>query len=82
MNKPIPKARQSYADDFVYRFKQFLTNEIPEFSPIQTCINCVKFNEQQEYCAFFRARPPARVIAFGCNTKAYEENYLDAEIPF
>jgi hypothetical protein len=45
----------------------------------RTCVTCFFFNEQVEVCKFKQAnaRPPARVIAFGCH------NYLDkGEIPF
>ncbi len=41
----------------------------------KTCINCFHFQETTEQCKLFRARPPARIIAFGC------EKY-DDQIPF
>jgi hypothetical protein len=30
------------------------------------CLNCLQFNEKTETCALAKARPPARVIAYGC----------------
>lgn len=33
---------------------------------IKTCINCVNFNEPSESCTLYKAKPPARVIALGC----------------
>lgn len=35
---------------------------------LQTCLNCVKFQEDKEICIAANARPPARVIAFGCES--------------
>lgn len=33
-----------------------------------TCVHCIYFKEAAEVCTFYtpQARPPARVIAFGC----------------
>lgn len=31
-----------------------------------TCINCTHFDETNELCTKYSARPPARVIALGC----------------
>lgn len=33
--------------------------------PFQTCIMCKNFNEN-EICAKYNVRPPARIIVFGC----------------
>ena len=41
----------------------------------RTCINCIHFNEPTEQCRLFKARPPARIIALGC------DEYQD-QIPF
>ncbi len=41
----------------------------------KTCLNCERFKEDEEICEHYGQRPPARVIAFGCET------YL-ALIPF
>lgn len=42
-----------------------------------SCISCEKFRESDEYCTAFYAKPPARIIAFGCSS------YLDKDqIPF
>jgi hypothetical protein len=45
---------------------------------LQSCINCNHFNEATEICRGvtpFTARPPARIIAYGCPSHS-------AEIPF
>jgi hypothetical protein len=45
--------------------------------PYRNCLNCQHFTEGLEYCKHWQAKPPARVIAFGCNS------HLDIEgIPF
>lgn len=35
--------------------------------PFQTCLHCDNFDEPTEQCKLFKAKPPARVIAFGCD---------------
>lgn len=32
-----------------------------------SCISCTHFDETNEICKKANARPPARIIAFGCN---------------
>lgn len=45
--------------------------------PYCTCLNCQHFVEGLETCKLWNARPPARVIAFGC------QSHLDIEgVPF
>lgn len=44
----------------------------------QSCLNCLHFNETDEVCRVWNARPPARIIAFSCGT-AYEDR---DDIPF
>lgn len=41
----------------------------------KSCLTCDHFNEPGEICRLYQARPPARIIAFGC------PSYVD-EIPF
>jgi hypothetical protein len=48
-----------------------------EEKPTPSCISCVHFIEQQETCRLYNGRPPARVIAYGC------ESYNDVlEVPY
>ena len=35
--------------------------------PFKTCLNCDHFEEKLENCKIWKTRPPARVIAFGCD---------------
>lgn len=39
--------------------------------PYITCITCMHFDEGKEHCQLYNARPPARVIAFGCPSHDY-----------
>lgn len=48
--------------------------DIPMF---QNCVTCAHFNEETEICRAYTARPPARVIAYGCRT--YKDQL---DIPF
>lgn len=43
---------------------------------LRSCLNCEKFDESNELCNAFNARPPARVIAKACDGWGY------AEVPF
>lgn len=43
----------------------------------RSCITCMHFNEQNEICSKFNARPPARIIALAC-----PEYIEDSDIPF
>lgn len=36
--------------------------------PYRNCINCRYFTENTSYCKKWDARPPARVICFGCDS--------------
>lgn len=54
-----------------------IESQIKDF-PFQSCINCLHFDEHQgEICRVYKARPPARVIAFGCISFADDD-----DIPF
>lgn len=45
--------------------------------PFKTCMNCEYFDEPTELCKLYKLRPPAKIIAFGC------EKYEDGDIiPF
>lgn len=45
--------------------------------PYKTCVRCDNFNLKDELCKLYSLRPPAEIIAFGC------EKYDDDEwVPF
>lgn len=55
-----------------------LKDIVKKMKPIyRSCLNCEHFDELNgELCKLAKARPPARVIAYGC------EQWCDMEIPF
>lgn len=79
MKPPKPTLREgaklelsAAASNSVYRVLEDMTNY-----PFKTCIKCDNFDEKNELCKLYNARPPARIIAFGC------EQYKDDDwIPF
>lgn len=44
-------------------WSQFLRTDI---FPFQNCLQCTYFGEKEEFCKKHKAKPPARVIAYGC----------------
>ena len=75
----IPKLRKEAAIDLQCAvtgaiWSQFLRNDI---FPFQSCMSCKNFTEATELCKLANARPPAKVIAFGCSS--YEDKM---EVPF
>lgn len=57
--------------------------DLTKLHVIRTCISCDHFDEKSELCRNLKvtavpARPPARVIAFGCH--GWEN--IDDDIPF
>lgn len=54
---------------------------LAELDPVEivaNCISCDHFDEPNEICAKYKARPPARVIAHGC----VSWDNLDEDVPF
>lgn len=74
VNQFKPKVRNEAKQDFAAFLKKGMENSINQILnsnylkfPYQTCIICRNFNENKEECKLFNAKPPARVIAFGCD---------------
>lgn len=66
------------------KLSQLIENTIKDVTPhnmlFQSCIVCEHFGEN-EICAKYNVRPPARIIVFGCQN--YEESsHIDDDIPF
>jgi len=55
--------------DALYDIQTALYNAIRALDqPLyRSCLNCMKFNEKAELCALCNQRPPAKVIAYGCD---------------
>jgi hypothetical protein len=74
MSKP-----QAFGDrmELVSKLAENITSQVIESirEMAQTCIHCEHFDEEKELCKLAGKRPPARVIAFGC------ENFQNI-IPF
>lgn len=71
-----PRIRQ----DRLYEFRAYFESYLEAYQPelVTTCITCLNFRENHgEICAKFNARPPARVIAYGC-----KDYFAPDEIPF
>jgi hypothetical protein len=64
------QSREQTIKDALDNFKAIVESQL------STCIRCTRFNEQQETCGYNGMRPPARIIAFGC------EKFENKEVPF
>lgn len=65
--------------DFSYTWAMAMAKAL-EQAPgqvLRTCLTCCAFDEPQEQCRKYRARPPARVIAYGC-----KDYFSEEELPF
>lgn len=45
-----------------------LAKKLHDRRVITSCMTCSHFNEQTEICEYYMRRPPARIIAFGCES--------------
>ena len=60
-----------------YNFSNAVPAVLAKFMDFQNCLNCKYFKEADEQCSLYKARPPAKIIAYGC------DSHLDIEqIPF
>lgn len=71
------KAKPRIRTDAIIDLQSALEKVAAETGLLRTCVTCDNFLEGQELCRLANARPPARVIAYGCNSY-YSKN----EIPF
>lgn len=72
MYKPTPKLRTDAKNDLHGALHGAIAGAIGSMFnlsnyPFQTCLNCANFKEVKEQCGLWNDRPPARVIAFGCD---------------
>lgn len=64
--KPIHYALKDMAKQFADAFERGMGEHLTT-GLTQTCLNCTNFDEPSEVCKKYNARPPARVIAYGCD---------------
>lgn len=69
-----PKLRIDGSYHFKEAFERALKTAPKAF--FKSCLNCENFNEENEICKKYNQRPPARIIAYAC------DSYIDMEIPF
>lgn len=73
----VPKLRSGAAFAVTQAIGQVVEAQVHLRGLHQSCLSCVTFREESEWCVKYNARPPARVIAYGC------PGYFDEEeIPF
>lgn len=68
--RPTMESSIKYAIEHIFKVKRnsFL---------YRNCLNCVHWNEDNDLCGKFNARPPTEIIVYSC--ESYEDNY---DIPF
>lgn len=62
-----PTLRDEYRIDFKGSLYNLVIRIIEDRYPYRNCLNCSHFTEGLEHCKVWNARPPARVIAYGCS---------------
>lgn len=45
-----------------------ITEKLHDAGLIHSCLTCQHFQEEREVCGLAQARPPARTIAYGCDS--------------
>lgn len=68
-----PASRMEIVEALADIAKQSFIDELTKV--VRSCLNCDRFDEPNEMCKLYNQRPPAKVIAFGCDS--YEE-----KVPF
>lgn len=66
-------SREQAVNDIAKELGRVMRNHLDECT--KCCPNCLHWQERAELCNLVNARPPARIIAFGCEL-------YDDRIPF
>lgn len=79
MNSDPNAVRPRIREDVLLDFREYLLDYMRacEGELVRSCLTCAVFQESSELCGKFKARPPARVIAYGC-----KDYFNEKEIPF
>lgn len=56
--------RQILISEFAKALGKVMRDELDRIT--RTCINCERFDQANELCGIYSARPPAAVIVIGC----------------
>lgn len=64
MDSDLKRLRMKEIDAMAAQIANYMGNELRRIVPC--CPNCLNWNNENETCTLASARPPARVIAFGC----------------
>lgn len=69
--------RQDFIDAVTMALLRNLLKDIPRHLELMTrcCINCNNWGENSEICNKANLKPPARVIAFGCEMFEEREKF-------
>lgn len=67
MNKITPKLRKEVFVELVSTIIRIIENNTAIQFPFKNCLNCEHFNEKDELCRYWKAKPPSRVICYGCD---------------
>jgi hypothetical protein len=73
MSSERPASRMEIIEALAEIAKQSFADELTKV--VRSCLNCDHFDEPSELCKKYGGRPPAKIIAFGCN--GYDE-----KVPF
>lgn len=72
MNNEIQFGKQEYDVPEMMR----LAKKILDSRIIPSCLTCGHFAEGPDQCTLYKLRPPARIIAYGC------ESWKNTSMPF
>ena len=76
MKRSVDEAlRMSNRHDLLNVLGLNFTNYLFENGWFSTCLNCHYWQAEKELCGKFNARPPAKIIAFGCE-KFSDEHWI------
>lgn len=64
MSSEVKRLRMKEIDAMAQQIASHIGNELRRIVPC--CPNCLHWNNENETCTKYSARPPASVIAFGC----------------
>lgn len=64
MPQEVKRLRMKEIDAMAGQIAKYMGEELRRIVPC--CPNCLHWNNESETCTLYLAKPPAKVIAFGC----------------